>query len=198
LTILDELARFVNNQNRQVTSSSDPRLTLKPNGFRDEIQIVRGKVVETGPPTAVIDHQGIQLVLRFAAGDRLFEGDPVEIRLLPGEEPLTLPTLRRFAPNAELYLALVRAAISTIDPKGQADLDRFHRAAAALREHGGPRRGHRDEFFQQIALEYNALVEAGEPHPVKTLAARHHVVISAASRWLKEARRRGHLNERNN
>ena len=33
----------------------------------------------------------------------------------------------------------------------------------------------------------------GEPHPVKALSEFHHVTISAASRWVKEARRRGYI-----
>jgi hypothetical protein len=45
-------------------------------------------------------------------------------------------------------------------------------------------------------LEYEALVADGEKHPVKTLAEKHNVTISAASHWLREARRRGLLPEK--
>jgi hypothetical protein len=33
-------------------------------------------------------------------------------------------------------------------------------------------------------------MEEGEPHPVKTISETHHVSISPASRWVKEARAR--------
>jgi len=36
-------------------------------------------------------------------------------------------------------------------------------------------------------------VSEGEAHPVKALGEIHHVTISAASRWVKEARRRGYV-----
>jgi hypothetical protein len=45
-------------------------------------------------------------------------------------------------------------------------------------------------FYEMIAVEYRQMVEDGEPHPVKRLGERHHATISAASRWVKEARRR--------
>ena len=53
----------------------------------------------------------------------------------------------------------------------------------------GPGRGLTDEFFKTIAEEYQAFVDEGEPHPVKAIGENHHVTISAASRWIKEARR---------
>jgi hypothetical protein len=53
------------------------------------------------------------------------------------------------------------------------------------------------DFYWVIAANYRALVAGGEPHPVKALAAQHHVTISAASRWLKEARRRGLVGDGN-
>ena len=58
---------------------------------------------------------------------------------------------------------------------------------------GTPGRGLGPDFYRAIGEHYNALVAEGERHPVKTLGEIHHVTISAASRWLKEARRRGFL-----
>jgi hypothetical protein len=39
------------------------------------------------------------------------------------------------------------------------------------------------------------LLAAGEPHPIKTIAANQHVDKSRASRWVKEARARGYIDE---
>jgi hypothetical protein len=44
-----------------------------------------------------------------------------------------------------------------------------------------------------VAAVYNALVEEGEPHPVKAMAAMYDRTISAASRWIDGARQRGFL-----
>ena len=79
--------------------------------------------------------------------------------------------------------------------KGPAEArwERFRRSATELREVSGPGRGLRDTFYKQIGAEYRTLQEEGAPHPVKTLGEKHFVSISAASRWIKEARRRGHI-----
>ena len=74
--------------------------------------------------------------------------------------------------------------------------EKLHAAAMALREISGPGRGLTDEFYQRIAEEYAAFVDGGEPHPVKALGEIHHVTISAASRWIKEARRRDYIDTR--
>jgi hypothetical protein len=147
-----------------------------------------------GPPTVVITHRGCQLVLRFAEGDHLGEGDVQELRLLPDTERLEPRILRQFAPQAELYLAFARAAMRWMWPEEEAPESRqenFRSAVEALRQIAGPGRGLTDEFYRAIAKEHEALVEGGEPHPIKTLGENHHVTISAASRWVKEARRRG-------
>jgi hypothetical protein len=151
-----------------------------------------------GPPTVVISHRGCQLVLRFADGDHLGEGDVQELLLLPDTEKLEPRILRQFAPQAELYLAYARSAMRVLKPvktaeKHQEKWDRLRDSAEALREIAGPGRGLTDEFYRAIAREHDALVEGGEPHPIKTLGENHHVTISAASRWVKEARRRGFM-----
>jgi len=170
-------------------AADDPKVNVFPLGLEDESP--------KGPPTAVVTHRGIRYVLRFAEGDKEGNGDLHELRLLPAEGTETLEprALRQFAPQAELYLAYARAAMRWFDPKQppQKRQSQLYGAANALRQIAGPGRGLSDRFFQAIATEYRALVDEGEPHPVKTIAKGHHVTISAASRWVGEARRRGHL-----
>ena len=148
-----------------------------------------------GPPSVVVDHRGCRLILRFADGDLLGEGDVQELRLLPGKTKLRPKALRQFAPDAELYLAYARHAMRILEPKKTAEerqekWERFRDAAEALRQIAGPGRGLPPEFYRTIATQYQALVDEGEPHPIKALGEKNHVTISAASRWVKEARRR--------
>jgi hypothetical protein len=97
--------------------------------------------------------------------------------------------LRQFAPRSPLYLQYARAAMTDND-------DDWTGSLRALREIGATRRGLGDEFYRQIGSNYAAITAEGEPHPVKALAEMHHVVISTASRWITEARRRGYITER--
>ena len=78
--------------------------------------------------------------------------------------------------------------MNPVDGSGVPD---FRAAVDALREVGRPGRGLSPEFFRLIAHHYNAFVAEGEKHPVKALSEYHHVTISAASRWVTEAKRRG-------
>lgn len=155
-------------------------------------------------PTAVIAHHGCLVALCFAEGDLSGEGPVQKLELLPDTETLEPRVLRRFAPQAELYLAYARSAMRLMsspleegDP--EADLkhryDDIHGAADALRQVAGPGRGLSDAFYRIIARHYTALIDGGEPYPVKALGESHHVTISAASRWLKEARRRGYIDD---
>jgi len=162
----------------------------RPHGLEDEFP--------NGPPTAVIKHRGCRLVLRFAPGDFAAEGEVQELRLLPDTKTLEPRVLRQFAPQAELYLAFARAAMRKWWPEESPDTRRKNLAAAAdaLRQIAGPGRGLTDEFYRTIATSYEALIAEGEAHPVKTLSENNHVTISAASRWVKEARRRGYLPEK--
>jgi hypothetical protein len=153
-----------------------------PRGLRDEFP--------DGPPTATIRHRGFILILRFAEGD--FRGDGLlqKIELLPEQDGLKPRELRQFAPDAELYLAYARAGMRQFGPEGTVEsrTQDVREAAEILRKIAGPGRGHSDEFFRDIVKEYNALIEGGELHPVKALSEKHHVTISAASHWLREAR----------
>ena len=126
--------------------------------------------------------EGLELRLYFA--DLSAEGPVLELRLLPELEQLEPKALRRLIPTAPLYAQYARAAI------------RFERedvrgAVQALRQVGRPGRKLGAEFYRHIARHYEALVAEGEPHPVKALGLMHNVSISAASRWITEAKRLG-------
>jgi hypothetical protein len=134
-----------------------------------------------------IREHGCVLQLWFA--DLSGEGPVLEQRLLPdGPGGLEPHKLREFVPRSPLYVSYARAAIQF--RRGDA-----LQAAAHLRDVGGPGRGHTDEFYRLIARDYKTLLDEGEKHPVKALAAMHHVVISAASRWLSVARGKGLIDD---
>jgi hypothetical protein len=146
-----------------------------------------------GPPTVVVTHGGCRIMLRFAPGDFFGEGPIQELRVLPETEgPLKLGALLRFAPKAETYLAYARSAMRLLALEGtpESNWENFRRAGEALREISGPGRGLSREFYRMIAENYEALVDEGEPHPIKALSKIHHVSIGASSRWVSEAKRR--------
>jgi hypothetical protein len=131
--------------------------------------------------------QGLELVLFF--DDLAAEGPALEIRVVPRAEPLEPKVLRRVMPEAPLYADYARAQI-------QMNLRDAITAAAALRKLGRTRRGLGDDFYRLVAQNYAALVKEGVKHPVTALGDMHHVTTAAASRWIKEARRRGYIDER--
>lgn len=167
--------------------SNEPHANAYPKGLEDEFP--------NGPPTVVVVHRGCELVLRFAPGDFTGEGDPLEMLLRPSTKDRRMRVLRQFAPDAETYLAYARAAMRLLGPEGtdESRWENYRGAAEALRHVSGPGRGLSDEFYRTIATNYQALVDGGEKHPVKAISEIHHVTISAASRWITEARRRGLL-----
>ncbi|MBA3332748.1 MAG: hypothetical protein H0U30_02050 [Actinobacteria bacterium] len=48
-------------------------------------------------------------------------------------------------------------------------------------------------FLRMVAAEYRRHVDEGDPAPITTIAKSHGVTPSAASRWLKRARKEGYL-----
>ena len=166
-------------------------------------EITRGGPKHEGPASAVIEHRGFKLVFRFAPGDVTGQGDLQELWVRPGSEPLEPSVLRRLAPQAELYLAHARAAMRSggEPPAAGADFEAqverqakdLRDSAETLRSIAGPGRGLSDYFYELVGRHHGELVESGEPHPVKALGAAHFVTISTASRWIKEARRRGYI-----
>jgi hypothetical protein len=172
----------------------EPQATCYPRGLEDEFP--------EGPPTVVIKHRGFRFVLRFAEGDFFGKGELQKLELLPDEQDLKPRALRRFAPDAEVYVQYARAQMrlfgSEDEPVDTPEIriQRIRDSADALRKLAGPGRSQRGEFLRRIVQERQALLEGGERHPVKALAENHNVTISAASHWLREARVRGFLPEK--
>jgi hypothetical protein len=153
----------------------------------DSETVIRSPHADDDSRTSVsMKTYGCELVLFF--DDRGRQGPLRELRLLPDSAELEPRAVRQFAPQAPLYVQYARAAMTEDD-------DAWIGSLQALREIGATRRGLGDEFFKIVAQSYRALVDEDEPHPVKALAEMHHVVISTASRWIKEARRRGYIDD---
>lgn len=161
-----------------------PKGNVYPHGLRDEFP--------NGPPTVVIRHWGCELVLRFAPEDFTGAGPPDEVWLRPDTKKLTPFQLRKFVPRVEQYLEYARANMNIFGPEGtpKERIERARRAAEDVRSLSGPGRGLPPGFFRDIAAEYEALLAEGQPYPVKAISLNHNVVISAASHWIKECRRR--------
>jgi hypothetical protein len=128
----------------------------------------------------------------FEVGDR-FEVTPGAAVHQLGEppRPLDMRALQRVTENYSTYLELARRAL-ILDREGMAG------AVELLRGPGKKPARLTDDFYRLIASDYEARRRSGEAHLVKALAEAHHVTASAASRWIKEARRRGYIEERKN
>jgi hypothetical protein len=164
---------------------AEPKVQVYGHGFKDEFP--------DGPPTAVVTHQGLKLVARFAPGDLAGKGPVQELRVLPSGAPLESRALRRFAPKAELYLNFARSAMRILgSPEGES-LESYRDAAEPLRRLRAPGRRLDDNHYKGVARDYETLVAGGELHPVKAISQMHGVTIGAASRWLSGARERGFL-----
>jgi len=112
--------------------------------------------------------------------------DGIEIGDERDLEPAQFARLARWLP---MYIRYARAEIEW--KHGDAA-----RALEMLRtEAGKTRRGLSDKFYKDIAAEYEALVQEGDPHPLKSIAAKRPVHKSRASRWVKEARSRGYITD---
>ena len=182
--------------------NEEPEVEVYAHGLRGET--TRGGPPGEAPATAVIKHDGVKVILRFAPGDLYGEGDVREVWIRPDVEPLEPRVLRRIAPAAELYLAFARSSMRLLAPpdeEGKFNVEErwatMRASADALRELGRTRRGLSDRFYETIADQYATLIAEGERHPVKRLAAIHHVTISAASRWVTGARARGYVSDTN-
>jgi len=131
-----------------------------------------------------IKTHGLELQLFFDDFGR--QGPLRELRLVPDRDDLDPKALGRLVPQAPLFLMYARAAMS-------ANEENWVGAIEGLRTIGRPGRGLPPEHYKMVATAYAAIVAEGHPHPVKALAEMNHVTISAASRWLTEARKRGLL-----
>jgi hypothetical protein len=149
----------------------------------DSETVVRTPHSKTDKRTSVsMKDRGCELVVFF--GDPGRQGPVLEFRIVPGNEELAPAVLRRFMPQAPLYVTYARAVMSNEQANWLA-------TSRALRDFGSTRRGLTDDFYRLVSTNYEALVAEGEKHAVKALSEMHHVSISAASRWLSEARKRG-------
>ena len=164
---------------------AEPQVKVYGHGYGDEFP--------DGPPTAVIHHQGLRLMFRFAPGDLAGEGDLQELRVLPGGASLKPHAVARFAPQVGLYINFARSAMRILgSPEGEskesfrANIDPVRK----LRFSGGPLD---DEFYKEIAETYEGLVAGGERHPVKAISQMYGVTIGASSRWISGARERNFL-----
>jgi len=94
----------------------------------------------------------------------------------------------QLASSLPRYIAYARAFVEWRDD--------WPALVEALRlEAGKTRRGLPDTFYRLIAAEYDARLAAGERHPIKAIAAARPVDKSRASRWVKEARNRGYIED---
>lgn len=153
--------------------------------MRDKDTVIRLPHSDTDPRVSVtIKDEGLTLVLFFVAADVTGKGPLLELRLEPDADKPFEPW--HLMPRLPLYLQYARAAIAWRDNDALA-------AMRALREAGATRRGLNDDFYRSVAESYDSLIAEGEQHPVKALAAMQPVDISTASRWIKEARRRGFI-----
>lgn len=124
---------------------------------------------------------------------------PLSFTIYPDTDPLEPRVLRRFAPQAELYVAHAQSAMRLLGGEeskyGGVDerWEKYVQGTKPLLDVGKAGRGLSPAFYDTISEQYKLLVEQGEPHPIKTLAEAHSVTMSAASRWVKEARRIGKL-----
>lgn len=144
---------------------------------------------KTGGVWATSTVNGMRLRMLF--GDWTGEGDVLKLRIAPLAKKGSLrPEMMRYV--GKRYAVLVEHARASIaGRKGDSTA-----AVRALRAAGRTARGLGDQHYQLVAEQYVTLVKNGERAPIKALAALNHVTISAASRWVKEARRRGYLTGR--
>ena len=104
------------------------------------------------------------------------------------DTPMDPAQLTHLAKSLPVYVAYVRAEQDFEASRSQTD-----RLLEALNETGTTRRGKPGRFYRIIGEDYAARVREGDAAPVTSLAAAHGVVKSTASRWVKEARRRGYI-----
>jgi hypothetical protein len=141
----------------------------------------RKHVEEHDPRTSVtMPTPGGLLTLFFDAPPA--NGPAREARIILGAEPW------RLIPRLPLWENYARAMVAR-------DLNDQGAALRALRAAGSGVRGHGDDFYRAVAAEYDALVAADSPAPIKTIAETANVTIGASSRWVKKARELGYITE---
>jgi hypothetical protein len=114
-------------------------------------------------------------LLGFEVGDETH----TETSLDPGQ-------VARIVKSLPLYTAYAHAVI-------EMDREKIGRTLEIFSEIGTTRRGLPGKFFRVIANEYDSRVQEGDSAPITSIAVAHDVKKSTASRWVKEARRRGYI-----
>ena len=135
-----------------------------------------------GRTSITMRDEGVEIVLFFA--DLSGEGEVLEVRVLPGSDPISPQVMTRIGTRFALYAQYARAALRW-------ETESVRSTLASLRSLGRTSRGLPPDHYIQVARFYDALVAEGARHPVKALAEALHTDISNASRWRKECIRRG-------
>jgi hypothetical protein len=153
--------------------------------IRDRIRNFRGGRAHVA--VTIVDGSNpfeLKLYFEHAGRDAPFVRFTVDADAVADE--LDPAAFARLARNLPAYVKYALAEIAW--DQGDADA-----AVEAVRRAGTSPRGFPDSFYREVATEYRRLVAAGDPHPVKSLTMRWPADKSRASRWKKEAERRGYL-----
>lgn len=165
--------------------ATDPRntITLREPGTPWPIRFHFLRIENSETDTVELVNVGFEIgeipEVERGVGRTLLESEP---------EPVDPVTLQRIAGNYGAYLQFARQAL-VIEGEGMAG------AIKLLRGPGRKPARLTDDFYRLIGADHAARRQAGEPHLVKAIAKAHYVTVSAASRWVKEARRRGYITE---
>jgi hypothetical protein len=142
-----------------------------------------------GPPRVHMRERGWDVIMVFGEPvERLGDGDLVEVRLVPDSSAPDRANLSELMPRGALYEKYARATMQHKFGESRALLE-------AILETRKPRSALPDEFYRAIATTHSALLTTGERHPIKAIATMHAKTISAASRWVTEAKRRGYIED---
>lgn len=138
------------------------------------------------------------LVVDVVVEDGRPVAESVAVRRHPGGPSVTAESLRRIALGRYLRASAAVAAMSgsqnadgsiTLEPV-DASVDADALVDADRRAAG---RGRRREITAAHLIEVARVYQAGQPRPTTAVAEAWNVSVPTASRWVREARRRGHL-----
>lgn len=153
----------------------------------------KGKLVEKVLVRVKPDTSGRYLVRELYLFDN---GAPITAARLRAVRVAAIESLL----NLPEYKAAIEARINLVDAIDLAAEAGSFATTTSPRRRSRPLvapegRGYSDEFYAQVAENYKEALERGSKRPVEAIAAeaRPPVPRSTAGRWVKEARRRGHL-----
>lgn len=151
----------------------------------DSETLVRFQHSKEDPRLSVsLKDAGVEVLLFFPESDFSGDTDVLEVRVLPHVKAVTPQALQHVGRRYSMYAQYAGATIKFdgADVRG---------TLATLRQAGKTSRGLSQDHYVLVAHQYNALVAEGHPYPVKALGEVLYTDISNASRWVKEAKRRG-------